>query len=127
MAERYGGHPALKIWHINNEYGCHTDECFCDVSAQAFREWLKARYQTVDALNDAWATSFWSQRYDDWDEINPPRRAPTFANPTQNLDWRRFSSDSLLELMEMEKAILREVTPDIPVTTNFLGFWKTTD
>jgi beta-galactosidase len=127
MAERYSSHPALKIWHINNEYGCHTDECFCDVSATAFRDWLKARYQTVEALNTAWATSFWSQRYDDWDEINPPRRAPTFANPTQNLDWRRFSSDSLLDLMEMEKAILRIVTPDVPVTTNFLGFWKPTD
>ena len=127
MAERYGNHPALKIWHINNEYGCHTDECFCDVSAQAFREWLKARYQAIDTLNESWATAFWSQRYDDWDEINPPRRAPTFSNPTQQLDWRRFSSDSLLALMEMEKAILREVTPDIPVTTNYLGFWKTTD
>jgi beta-galactosidase len=127
MAERYGKHPALKIWHINNEYGCHTDECFCDISAQAFREWLKSRYQTIDALNHAWATSFWSQRYDDWSEINPPRRAPTFANPTQQLDWRRFSSDSLLELMEMENAILRELTPDIPMTTNFLGFWKSTD
>jgi beta-galactosidase len=127
MAQRYGNHPALKIWHINNEYGCHTYECFCDVSAQAFREWLQTRYKTIDALNEAWATSFWSQRYDDWDEINPPRRAPTFANPTQQLDWRRFSSDSLLDLMNMEKAILREVTPNIPVTTNFMGFWKNTD
>lgn len=127
MAERYGKHPALKIWHINNEYGCHTSECFCDVCAAAFREWLKERYQNVDALNDAWGTAFWSQRYGDWDEINPPRRAPTFPNPTQNLDWRRFSSDSLLDLMNMEKAILREVSPNIPVTTNFLGFWKATD
>jgi beta-galactosidase len=127
MSKRYGKHPAVKIWHINNEYGCHTDECFCDVSAAAFREWLKKRYQTIEALNHAWATSFWSQRYDDWDEINPPRRAPTFANPTQNLDWRRFSSDSLLDLFEMEKSILRELTPEIPVTTNFLGFWKAAD
>ena len=127
IAERYGHHPALKIWHINNEYGCHISECFCDVSTQRFRQWLEKRYQTIEALNDAWATSFWSQRYDDWDEINPPRRAPTYANPTQQLDWLRFSSDSLLELMEMEKAILRELTPDIPVTTNFLGFWKSTD
>jgi beta-galactosidase len=127
MVERYGKHPALKIWHINNEYGCHTDECFCDVSAQAFRDWLKERYQTIDTLNYAWATSFWSQRYDDWSEVNPPRRAPTFANPTQNLDWKRFSSDSLLALMEMEKAILREATPDTPITTNCIGFWKPLD
>ena len=127
MAERYGNHPALKIWHINNEYGCHIFECFCDVSAQAFRDWLKQKYETIDALNHAWGTAFWSQRYGDWDEINPPRRAPTFPNPTQQLDWRRFSSDSLLDLMNMEKEILRELTPNIPVTTNFLGFNKPTD
>jgi len=127
MAERYGDRPSVKIWHINNEYGCHTDECFCDVSAQAFREWLKVRYQNIENLNETWSTSFWSQRYDDWGEVNPPRRAPTFTNPTQQLDWRRFSSDSLLALMESEKAILNELTPNIPVTTNFLGFWKPTD
>lgn len=127
IAERYRHHPALAIWHVNNEYGCHVNECFCDVSAAAFREWLQRRYGTLEALNFAWGTAFWSQRYDDWDEINPPRRAPTFANPTQQLDWRRFSSDSLLELYNMERAVLRRITPDVPVTTNFMGFFKPLD
>ncbi len=127
LAERYKDHPALAIWHINNEYGCHVSECFCDVSAAAFRKWLFERYGTLDELNRAWGTAFWSQRYGQWEEINPPRRAPTFANPTQQLDWRRFSSDSLIALGDMETEILRTITPDVPVTTNFMGFFKPAD
>ena len=127
LAERYRAHPALALWHINNEYGCHVSECFCDVSAAAFRQWLSERYGTLDELNQAWGTAFWSQRYGLWEEINPPRRAPTFANPTQQLDWRRFSSDSLIALGDMETAILRRITPHVPVTTNFMGFFKPAD
>jgi beta-galactosidase len=127
LAERYRGHPALALWHVNNEYGCHVAECYCDVSAAAFREWLRRRYGSIEALNEAWGTAFWSQRYATWDEINPPRRAPTFSNPTEQLDFRRFSSDALLALFEMERAVLKEVTPDVPVTTNFMGFFKPAD
>ena len=124
LATRYKDHPALALWHIGNEYGCHVSECYCDASAAAFRDWLRRRYGSLDALNDAWGTAFWSQRYGDWDEIQPPRRAPNFANPTQQLDFRRFSSDALLECYEMERTILREIAPDVPATTNFMGFFK---
>jgi len=127
LAERYRDHPALAMWHINNEYGCHVAACYCDVSAADFREWLKRRYGTLDALNAAWGTAFWSQRYSDWEEIVPPRSAPTFPNPTQQLDFQRFTSDALLYDFEMERAIVREATPDIPVTTNFMGFFKPVD
>lgn len=127
LARRYGDHPAVVLWHINNEYACHVAECFCDESARAFRAWLHARYGTIEALNEAWGTGFWSQRYDAWDEINPPRAMPTFPNPTQMLDWRRFSSDALLECFELERTILKELTPHIPVTTNFMGFFKPLD
>jgi beta-galactosidase len=127
IADRYKDHPALGMWHVNNEYGCHVSECYCDASAEHFREWLRARYGDLDTLNEAWGTAFWSQRYGEWAEILPPRSAPTFANPTQQLDFRRFSSDALLELYEMEKEILREATPDIPITTNFMGFFKPVD
>jgi beta-galactosidase len=127
IADRYKHHPALAMWHVNNEYGCHVAECYCDASAEHFREWLRARYGGLDALNEAWGTAFWSQRYGRWGEILPPRSAPTFANPTQQLDFRRFSSDALLELYEMEKEILREATPEIPITTNFMGFFKPVD
>ena len=127
IADRYKDHPVLAMWHVNNEYGCHVAECYCDASATHFREWLEERYGDVEALNEAWGTAFWSQRYSEWDEILPPRATPTFINPTQRLDFSRFSSDALLECFEMEKRILREATPEIPVTTNFMGFFKPVD
>jgi len=127
IADRYRDHPALAMWHVNNEYGCHVAQCYCDASAAHLRGWLRSRYGDLDALNEAWGTAFWSQRYDDWDEILPPRSAPTFTNPTQQLDFRRFSSDALLELYELEKGILREATRDVPITTNFMGFFKPLD
>lgn len=124
LAERYKEHPALVLWHINNEYACHVSECFCDESARDFRRWLRMRYESLAALNTAWGTAFWSQQYGDWDEINPPRAAPTFQNPTQQLDWRRFCSDALLECFELERAILKDITPELPITTNFMHAFK---
>lgn len=120
VAERFADHPALLMWHVSNEIGCHNSRCYCDVSAAAFRRWLEQRYGTVEALNEAWGTSFWSQRYGSWDEVLPPRVAPNFPNPTQQLDFHRFSSDELLSLFEGEKAVLAEVTPGVPVTTNLM-------
>lgn len=127
IVERYKDHPALELWHINNEYGCHVSRCYCDVSAEAFRVWLQAKYGTIAALNEAWGTAFWSQRYGEFAEVYPPRAAPTFKNPTQLLDFDRFSSDELLECYRAEAAIVREVSPGVPVTTNFMGFFKPAD
>ncbi|WP_175408859.1 beta-galactosidase [Streptomyces sp. TRM64462] len=120
LAARYGGHPALTMWHINNEYCTH---CWCDETARHFRRWLAARYGTVEALNEAWGTAFWSQRYDAWDEIIPPRRAQYMRNPAQQLDFRRFTSDALLECYAAERDIVARHTPLVPVTTNFMPFW----
>ncbi|MBB4684301.1 beta-galactosidase [Amycolatopsis jiangsuensis] len=121
VATRYAGHPALAMWHIGNEFGCHIRACYCDASAEDFRRWLRERYGTVEALNSAWSTTFWSQRYDDWAEIEPPRVAPTFPNPAQQLDYHRFSSDASLACHRAEREVLTRVTPDVPVTTNFVG------
>ncbi|WP_028809513.1 beta-galactosidase [Streptomyces sp. 351MFTsu5.1] len=120
LGERYGDHPAVVMWHIHNEYGCHNAECYCDTSAQAFRRWLRERYGDLDALNDAWGTTFWSQWYYDWDEIIPPRTTGAVPNPTHRLDWRRFCSDELLSLYTAERDLLRELAPQIPATTNFM-------
>jgi beta-galactosidase len=124
LAARYAGHPALTLWHINNEY-CTYD--YGDEAAAAFRRWLRARYGTLDALNTAWGTAFWSQGYDTWDGVLPPRRAHYLTNPAQVLDFRRFTSDMLLECFRAERDIVRRHTPHLPVTTNFMPLWSGQD
>ncbi|GAA0707319.1 beta-galactosidase [Dactylosporangium roseum] len=130
IAERYKNHPAVRLWHVSNEYGDHVVSCWCDESAEHFRRWLRARYRDIDGLNRAWGTSCWGQHYTRFGQVNPPRKAPGPGNPAQLLDWKRFSSDALLACFETEAAILREVTPNVPVTTNFMGlmpeldYWK---
>ncbi|WFE29578.1 beta-galactosidase [Solwaraspora sp. WMMD791] len=120
IAQRYRDHPALTAWHVSNELGCHNVYDFSDDAADAFRAWLRARYGDIDALNHAWGTAFWSQRYTDFGQILPPRQAASYPNPTQQLDFKRFSSDALREHLRAERDILRAVTPDVPVTTNFM-------
>lgn len=127
LAKRYAGHPALALWHINNEYACHVAECHSEAATKAFRVWLKRRYGDLEGLNAAWNAPFWSQIYHDWEEVLTPRRVPTFGNPTQVLDFRRFSHESILGLCRMEAEILRKVTPEIPVTTNLMGVFKPLD
>lgn len=120
LAARYAGHPALTMWHINNEY-CTSDHG--DEAAAAFRRWLRERYGTLDALNTAWGTAFWSQGYDNWDGVIPPRRAHYLNNPAQVLDFRRFTSDMLLECFTAERDIVARHTPHLPVTTNFMPLY----
>lgn len=119
VAERYGQHPAVALWHVSNELGCHNAHCYCDVSAAAFRRWLRERYGSIAALNRAWGTSFWSQRYTDWDEIGTPRLTPATRNPGQVLDFSRFSSDELLGHYRAELEVIRRHSR-VPVTTNFM-------
>ncbi|MET7575217.1 beta-galactosidase [Streptomyces sp. NPDC005492] len=125
LAERYADHPALVAWHVSNELGCHNVYDYSDDAARAFRDWLRARYATVETLNQAWGTAFWSQRYSAWGQILPPRLAASFPNPTQQLDFKRFSSDALKDHLRAERDLLREITPDVPVTTNFMVMGNT--
>ncbi|HEV2796104.1 MAG TPA: beta-galactosidase [Nocardioides sp.] len=128
LAERYKDHPALALWHVSNELGCHNARCYCDTSAAAFRTWLRHKYDDdVSRLNDAWGTAFWSQRYDEFEQVLPPRVAPTHANPTQQLDFLRFSSDQLLDNFVVERDVLHRISPGVPVTTNFMVMRQTTE
>ncbi len=120
LAERYADLPGLRLWHVGNELGCHNSSCFCDVSAAAFRVWLAERYGDVEALNQAWGTAFWSQRYTDLAEVLPPRVTPAIPNPTHQLDFKRFCSDELLANFTMERDALHELSPGVAVTTNFM-------
>lgn len=131
LAERYADHPALLAWHINNEYG---GACYCELCAEAFREWLRDRHGTLDALNDAWWTTFWSHRYTGWDQIEPPNaltehwRGPDHtAFQGITLDWFRFTTDALLGCFLAEKEVIRAHDPDTPVTTNFMGTFRPLD
>jgi beta-galactosidase len=125
LADRYAGHPALALWHVHNEYGT---TCHCDLTAAAFRTWLRARYGSLDTLNDVWTTAFWGQRYTDWGQIRPPRATQYLPNPTQVLDFRRFTSDELLAAYTEQRDLLRAATPEVPVTTNYvLGGWVPVD
>ncbi|MFE9396449.1 beta-galactosidase [Streptomyces flavidovirens] len=124
LAARYAGHPALTMWHINNEYCTH---CWCDGTARHFRSWLRTKHGTLDALNEAWGTAFWSQRYDAWEEIIPPRRAQYMRNPAHVLDFKRFTSDALMECYTAERDIVSRHSPHIPVTTNFMPLWSGQD
>ncbi|MFJ4282102.1 beta-galactosidase [Streptomyces massasporeus] len=131
LAERYAGHPALIAWHVNNEYG---GACYCDRCAEAFRQWLRHRHGTLDALNDAWWTTFWSHRYTDWDQIEPPNaltehwRGPDHtAFQGITLDWFRFTTDALLGCFLAEKEVIRAHDSDTPVTTNLMGLYRPLD
>lgn len=120
MARRYHDHPALALWHVSNEYGCHNAPCYCDTCAAGFRAWLGKTYGDTDALNDAWGTAFWSQRYTDLAQVQPPRRSTADSNPTQVLDYRRYTSDALLAQLQAEVSVLRVHSPGVGVTTNFM-------
>nr|WP_286132075.1 beta-galactosidase [Clavibacter michiganensis] len=119
IAQRYGAHPAVRLWHVSNEIGCHNAHCYCVISSAAFRGWLEERYGSIDELNAAWGTSFWSQRYASWEHIRTPRLTVSTGNPGQALDFMRFSSDELLAHYKAEQAILRRHS-SAPITTNFM-------
>ncbi|TMR23727.1 beta-galactosidase [Nonomuraea turkmeniaca] len=116
LAERYGDHPAVAMWHVHNEY---TTLCWCDHTAVAFRDWLRARHDSLEALNEAWGTAFWSQRYSGWDQVLPPRATQWHRNPGQALDFRRFWSDTVLAAYREQRDAIR-ARSDRPVTTNMM-------
>lgn len=120
MAEHFRDNPAVVSWHVSNELGCHNRFDYSDDAAAGFREWLKKRYGSLEKLNQSWNGAFWSQIVTDWEQIIPPRECSGGINPTTMLDFKRFSSDALLEYYEAEAELLHRITPDIPVTTNLM-------
>ncbi|WBB80669.1 beta-galactosidase [Micromonospora sp. WMMD882] len=125
LAERYARHPAVALWHVHNEYGA---TCHCRYAEAGFRRWLRDRHGDLDALNDAWTTSFWSQHYSDWAQVSTPRATQYLPNPTQTLDFRRYWSDELLSAYAEQRDLLRAANPAVPVTTNYvLGDWVPVD
>lgn len=124
LAERYANHPAVVGWHISNEYG---GECHCDYCQDAFREWLKERYGSLDALNRAWWTSFWSHTYTDWSQVESPAPHGESAVHGMNLDWKRFVTARTVDFFRHEIRAVRSANPDLPVTANLMEGYEPLD
>lgn len=124
LAERYGQHPALLIWHVSNEYG---PQCYCEQCAARFRSWLQETYGDLETVNRRWVTPFWGHGFSDWSQIEPPSQHGDRSMQGLVLDYQRFMSAMNLECYLAERAILREITPEVPVMTNFHGLVKNLD
>ncbi len=117
LAERFGHHPAVKMWHISNELG---GSCHCGLCQEAFRRWLKDRYGTIENLNDRWCTTFWSHTYDSFEQVEAPSRLGESALMGLNLDWRRFVSDQTMDFVEEEIRAIRDAGADQPAAVNMM-------
>lgn len=122
MAERYGENPYVTAWQTDNEYGCHqTTYDYSENAQQAFRLWLKQKYGSVQALNQAWGNVFWSMEYTDFNEVDLPNLTVTEANPAHSMDFRRFSSDQVRKFNQLQVEILRKHSPNRDIIHNFMG------
>ena len=117
LAKRFGNHPAVIAWHISNEYG---GECHCELCQNEFRNWLKEKYQTIDNLNRAWATTFWSHIYNDFSQIESPSSRGESALHGLNLDWKRFVTDRTVDFAKHEIQAIRDAGSFKPTTVNLM-------
>ena len=120
LAARFGAHPAVKMWHISNEYG---GECHCPLCQKAFQGWLERKYGTVQALNDAWCTAFWSHTYDSFSQVESPSSIGEYSIMGLSLDWKRFVSDQTVDFMEQEIAAIRAAGSDKPTVVNMMYYF----
>ena len=124
LSRRFGAHPGVILWHISNEFG---GECYCPLCRSAFREWLKEKYKTLDNLNHAWWTAFWSHTYTAWEQIDPPLVQGENSCHGLQLDWRRFVTHQTADFCAWEKQAIRAGGSTLPVTTNFMDFFDGLD
>lgn len=124
LAKRFANHPGVILWHLSNEYG---GECYCPLCQAAFRVWLREKYKTLDALNTAWWTDFWSHTYTDWEQIHAPVPNGEMNVHGLVLDWKRFVTYQTVDFAKKERDAVKAVNPEIPVTANLMGFYEQLD
>ena len=128
LADEFVDDPHVEGWQIDNEYGCHdTALCYCDDCAAGFRKWLRDRYGEAETLNEAWGTTFWSQRYGSIDEVEPPGPTPAEHHPSRLLDYHRFARSAIVDFDCVQVNVLRDRNPDWTLTHNFMGDFETVD
>jgi len=123
LARNLGNNANVLAWQIDNELGCHgSGRCYCDDCEQAFREWLKRRYGTIERLNKMWCSAFWSQQYSDWHHIPAPRRTPAGVHPSLALDYERFTSATIRDFCDEQRELIEDYSGASKlITTNCLG------
>ena len=118
LAEAFGSHPGVIMYHISNEF---SGECYCEHCIKRFRTYLAEKYDhDIEKLNRAWWTTFWSHRYNDFEQIEPPFIHGETSVMGLNLEWKRFTTWNTNDFMKAEAAVLHSVTPGIPVTANLM-------
>ena len=122
LSERFGNHPDIVAWQVDNEYGCHdTVESYSLAARKAFQNWCKEKYQNITHLNQSWGNVFWSMELSSFDEIDLPNLTVTEANPSHLLDFQRFSSDQVIKFNRFQVEILRKLSPKRDIIHNFMG------
>lgn len=130
LAERYSDHPGVIAWHISNEY---SGECHCDICQEHFRKWLQEKYGSLENLNHAWWSAFWSHTITDWSQIQSPSPMSDNRANGLSLSWRRFVTDQTVDFCKHEIKPFKDRNPEMPVTTNMMGtytwlnYWKFKD
>lgn len=125
LAQEFGNHPGLILWHISNELG---GECYCDSCKKRFQEYLREKYHNnIEELNKQWWTSFWSRSFDSFEQIEPPYDNGEHSILGLNLDWKRFNSWNMKDYLAFERRILKKYTPQVPATANFMKLFEQLD
>lgn len=125
LAEKFGHHPGLIMWHISNEMG---SECWCDECRVKFQNFLRTKYDNdIEKLNKAWWTTFWSHRFNNFEQIDPPSGRGEKSIHGLNLDWKRFTTENTISFMKEEIDVVKHYSPDLPVTTNFMHLYPALD
>ena len=125
LAQEFGNHPGLILWHISNELG---GECYCDSCKKRFQEYLREKYHNnIEELNKQWWTSFWSRHFDSFEQIEPPYDNGEHSILGLNLDWKRFNSWNMKDYLAFERRILKKYTPQVPATANFMKLFEQLD